>query len=313
MEKINLGNSDLKVSRLCFGGCPMGGHGWGDVSKNELIVAIQKAVEIGVNFFDSADVYGLGEGEKTLGEALKGKRDKAVIATKFGVRVENGITFYDNSPKWINSAVRASLERLNTDYIDLYQVHYRDSLIPIGDVINELEKLKSIGFIKHYGLSNIHQKDLEELKHFKGKFVSFQDEFSLVTRKNEHDMIVLSSELDMTPLTWGSLGQGILTGKYDRNTKFDKNDRRSREIYDNFHGEKLIRNLEIVDVLKDISSRLNKPVSAIAIRWILDYLPNSVVIAGIKNSNQLLGNSAALNWHLSDHDKMLLCDISKGD
>lgn len=311
MDKIRLGNSSLEVSRLCFGGCPMGGHGWGDVSKSELINAVKKAVEIGVNFFDSADVYGLGEGERTLGEALTGIRDKAIIATKFGVRVENGKTFYDNSPAWINKAVRDSLDRLKTDYIDLYQVHYRDFSTPISEVINELEKLKSSGYIKHYGLSNIHEKDLHELKYFKGRFVSFQDEYSLVTRKNEKDMIVLSKELDMTPLTWGSLGQGILTGKYDKNIRFSTSDRRSRDVYENFHGEKLIRNLEIVEVLKDISLRLNKPVSAIAIRWILDHLPNSVVIAGIKNTNQLLGNFEALGWQLSDEDLALLGDISK--
>jgi aryl-alcohol dehydrogenase-like predicted oxidoreductase len=300
MERILLKNSDLEVSRLCFGGCPMGGHGWGKVSRNELINAVNQAIDIGINFFDTADVYGLGEGERTLGEALGNKRNKAIIGTKFGVRVGNGKTFYDNSPDWINNAVEQSLRRLGTDYIDLYQVHYRDGKTSISDVIEALDKLKKRGLIRYYGLSNIYQKDIQELKEYTGKFVSFQNEYSLACRKNENDIFSISDKLVLTPLTWGSLGQGILTGKYDVSTKFGPNDRRSREIYVNFHGQKLIHNLRIVDTLKKISNEIDKPVSAIAIRWILDYIPNSVVIAGIKNIYQLESNAEALGWKL-DH------------
>lgn len=299
MEYLKLNNTEIEVSRLCFGGCPMGGHGWGNVSKNELIVAVRKAIEIGINFFDSADVYGLGEGEKTLSEALGSDRHKAVIGTKFGVRVEKGKTFYDNSPEWINKAVEQSLKRLNTDYIDLYQVHYRDDKTPIGDVVETLDKLKERGLIRSYGLSNIHKEDIEELKLYKDKFVSFQDEYSLACRKNEKDMLSLSEKMNLTPITWGSLGQGILTGKYDINSKFGSDDRRSRDIYSNFHGDKLIHNLEIVEKMRKISAETNKPIPSIAIRWILDYMPRSIVIAGIKNIRQLESNASALGWNLT--------------
>lgn len=230
MEYVTLKNSDLKVSRLCMGGCPMGGHGWGEVSENKLINAVHTAIEKGVNFFDTADTYGLGKSEETLGKAIKGNRDKVVIATKFGVRVENGKTSYDNSPGWIDKAVEESLKRLDTDYIDLYQIHYRDDNTNINVVIDKLEQLKKKGLIRYYGLSNIHKEDIHELGSHIGKFVSFQDEYSLATRKNEDDMLVLSKELELTPLTWGSLGQGILSGKYDINVKFESNDRRSRDI-----------------------------------------------------------------------------------
>jgi myo-inositol catabolism protein IolS len=311
MEKIFLSNSDLEVSRLCFGGCPMGGYGWGEVSKSELIRAVNEAIDNGINFFDSADTYGLGEGERTLGEALGVKRSKAVIGTKFGVRVENGKTFYDNSPEWINKAVEQSLKRLKTDYIDLYQVHYRDDKTPINDVIETLEMLKKKGLIRYYGLSNIHQKDIEDLKGHVGKFVSFQDEYSLACRKNEDDMFVVYEKLQLTPLTWGSLGQGILTGKYDINTKFDSSDRRSREIYVNFHGDKLAHNLKIVEVMKKISDEIDKQVPAIAIRWILDYISNSVVIAGIKNIKQLQSNASALGWKLSKEQIEILTSVSE--
>lgn len=299
MEYLKLNNTDIEVSRLCFGGCPMGGHGWGNVSRNELIDAVNKAIEIGINFFDSADVYGLGEGERTLGEALGNNRSKAVIGTKFGVRMENGKTFYDNSPEWINKAIEESLKRLKTDYIDLYQVHYRDGKTPIGDVVETLDKLKERGLIRAYGLSNVHGNDVEELELYKGKFVSFQDEYSLACRKNEKDLLSLSKKMNLTPVTWGSLGQGILTGKYDINSKFGSDDRRSRDIYSNFHGDKLIHNLKIVEKMRKISIETNKPIPSVAIRWILDYIPKSIVIAGIKNIRQLESNASALGWNLT--------------
>lgn len=310
MEKIILTNSDLEVSRLCFGGCPMGGYGWGEVSKKDLIEAVNEAVDNGINFFDSADTYGLGEGEKTLGEALGNKRNKVIVGTKFGVRVENGKTFYDNSPEWIKNSIEQSLKRLRTDYVDLYQIHYRDYKTPINDVIGTLERIKERGLIRYYGLSNILREDIGELHEHIGKFVSFQDEYSLACRENESDIKIVSEKLKVTPLTWGSLGQGILTGKYDINSKFGPNDRRSREVYVNFHGHKLEHNLKIVKKLKEISAEIGKAIPAIAIRWILDYLPNSVVIVGVKNMEQLRSNSSALGWNLTNKQIEELEEIS---
>ena len=141
-------NSDLRVSRLCMGGCPMGGHGWGIVQEKDLIDTVHTALDQGVNFFDTADTYGLGQSELTLGRALEGRRDKAVIASKFGVRVENHQTFYDNSPQWIRTACENSLKRIHTDYIDLYQIHYRDGRTPIGEVVETLEDLRREGKIR---------------------------------------------------------------------------------------------------------------------------------------------------------------------
>ncbi|MCH5299789.1 MAG: aldo/keto reductase [Ruminococcus sp.] len=294
-----------------MGGCPMGGYGWGgNILEQELIDSVNAALENGVNFFDTADVYGLGQSEITLGKALKGKRDKAVIATKFGVCTSNGKTVYNNCPEYIEKALEGSLKRLNTDYIDLYQVHYRDGKTPISVVIETLEKLREKGYIRYFGLSNIHNDDIEELKEQKGKFVSFQDEYSLACRKNEKDMFILSDELNLTPFTWGSLGQGILTGKYDINTKFDADDRRSREIYVNFHGEKLKKNLQIVEEMKKISSENTKSLPAIAIRFTLDYIKESVVLVGVKRPAQLLSNIEAMDWNLTDEQISELLKIS---
>lgn len=313
MEYITLKNSDLKVSRICMGGCPMGGYGWGsNVLEQELVDAVHSALDNGVNFFDTADTYGLGQSEITLGKALKGRRDKAVIASKFGVHAMKGTpTFYDNSPEWIKTSIEGTLKRLGTDYLDLYQIHYRDGKTPIEEVIDTLDELKKKGYIRYYGLSNIHQEDLAELKAQKGKFVSFQDEYSLACRKNEQDMINLADELELSPLTWGSLGQGILTGKYDKNTTFSADDRRSRDIYVNFHGEKLMKNLEIVEAMKQISSENGKSVASIAIRFILDYLKESVVLVGVKRPSQLISNVEAIGWNLTEEQINLLDEISR--
>lgn len=312
MEYITLKNSDLKVSRLCMGGCPLGGYGWGDTQEKELIAAVHTALDRGITFFDTADTYGLGQSEITLGKALGEKRKEVVIASKFGVRVGGGKTVYDNSPEWIREALQASLKRLGTDYIDLYQVHYRDGVTPIETVVETLEEMKEKGYIRYYGLSNIHKEDIQELKPLAGRFTSFQDEYSLACRKNEKDMFLVSEELKMNPLTWGSLGQGILTGKYTKeNVNFDSNDRRSRAIYVNFHGEKLEQNLRIVDEMKKIAEQHKKPVAAVAIRYILDYLPDSVVLCGAKRPDQVAGNVTGADWKLDEKELQKLENISR--
>lgn len=311
MEYITLKNSDMKVSRLCMGGCPMGGYGWGNVQEQELVDAVHVALDQGVTFFDTADTYGLGQSEITLGKALGVHRRDVVIASKFGVRVQNGKTTYDNSPAWIHEALEGSLRRLGTDYIDVYQVHYRDGVTPIQVVVETLDKMKEKGYIKAYGLSNIHEKDISELEKYKGKFVCFQDEYSLACRKNEKDIVRLSEKLRMTPSTWGSLGQGILTGKYDKNATFGADDRRSRDIYVNFHGEKLLKNLEIVEVMKKIAENHKKPVSAVAIRYILDFLPESVVLCGAKKPSQVFDNVKGCDWKLDAEELKLLDEVSK--
>lgn len=311
MEYITLKNSDLKVSRLCMGGCPMGGYGWGDVQEKELVDAVHTAIDNGVTIFDTADTYGLGQSERTLGKALGHRRKDVVIADKFGVRAGNGPTFYDNSPEYIRQALELSLKNLGTDYIDLYQVHYRDEKTPLSVVVETLDTLKKEGKIRYYGLSNIHEADYEEVKPFIGKIVSVQDEYSLACRKNEKDLKTLGEDFKISPLTWGSLGQGILTGKYDKSVAFGTNDRRSRDIYVNFHGEKLLKNLNIVEVMKPIASAHNKPVSAVAIRFILDWLKDSVVLVGAKRPSQILGNIEGLDWNLTEDELKKLDEVSR--
>lgn len=312
MEYITLQNTDLRVSRFCMGGCPMGGYGWGSVQESELLDAVHAALDAGVNFFDTADTYGLGQSERTLAKGLGSRRGDVVIESKFGVRVGGGKTVYDNSPEYIQQALEESLRRLNTDYIDVYLIHYRDGKTPIADVVGKLEELKAAGKLRYYGLSNIHGDGLEELLPYAGRFACCQDELSLACRKNEDDLRAVQSRLRATPMTWGSLGQGILTGKYNReNVCFGADDRRSREIYVNFHGEKLEQNLRIVEALKKIAANREKSVAACAIRWILDTLPKSVVIAGVKRPAQLSANVEAMGWTLNEEELRELNEVSE--
>lgn len=302
MEYIKLKNTDISVSRLCMGGCPMGGYGWGFVSENAVIATVHRAIDGGINFFDTADTYGLGQSERTLAKALEGRREKVIIATKFGVRAEKGKTFYDNSPEYIEKALHDSLKRLNTDYIDLYQVHYRNKETPLDVVVEVLDRFKEQGKIRCYGLSNIHDEDFKEIEQFAGKFVSCQNEYSLVTRDNEKDLLVNCNEMKLTPMTWGSLGQGVLTGKYNVNSGFGVNDRRSREIYTNFHGEKLRKNIEIVEQMKPIAEKAGISLAALAVRFILEHIPDSVALVGAKNPTQIEGTMTAMDFKLSDDE-----------
>lgn len=308
MEYTVLKNSDLKVSRFCMGGCPMGGYGWGETKEQDFIDSIKEALESGVNFFDTADTYGLGQSERTLAKGIGARRQDVVIQSKFGVKAGGGKTLYDNSPSHIRASLEGTLKHLGTDYIDIYVIHYRDTATPVEEVIGTLGELRGEGKIRYFGLSNVTEEEYAEILPYKKYFVDFQEEYSLACRKNEEKIRQLGK--DFTPMTWGSLGQGILTGKYGRDARFGASDRRSRDAYVNFHGEKLEKNLNIVEKLREISSMHGSSVASCAIRYILDALPGSVVIAGVKRPQQLRANLEAMEYRLSKEEMEMLNEVS---
>lgn len=292
----------------------MGGYNWGDTREEDFIDAIHAALDLGVNFFDTADTYGLGQSEKTLAQGLNGNRHQAVIQTKFGVKAKKGqSTEIDNTPAYLRKALEDSLRRLNTDYIDIYVVHYWDQRTNPEEIVGELERQKEAGKIRYYGLSNIKADALALFQPFKGMFVTSQYEFSLCCRKWEADIWQTILKMEATPLTWGSLGQGILSGKYDENSTFGENDRRSRDVYTNFHGEKLRHNLQIVKELKQIAASHEKSCSAVSVRFILDYFPNGIPIVGIKNAFQIRDIASSLGWHLTWDEIVRLNTVSHAD
>lgn len=310
MDTIQLKGIPLPVSRLCAGGCPAGEYGWGRVDHAQIEGAIRRAFELGINFFDTADTYGLGRSEINMGEVLHSVRERVVIATKFGVRVEGGRTFYDNAPAYIERALGESLRRLNTDRIDLYQIHYLDGVTPVDKLMEALLRQKRLGKIRAIGLSNVTPEQARAFLPYADELTSFQNHYSLAHRNDEASMLEIASLLHISPLTWGSLGQGILTGKYGTDVHFGADDRRSRAVYDNFYGEKLTKNLRIVEAMRPIAEAHGVSVAAVAMRWILDHLPDSVVIAGMKSPAQAESNAIALSFSLTPQELALLEDVS---
>lgn len=309
-EYIDFPVLDLNVSRIGFGCCPMGQHDWGTTDEAEFIDAVQTAIDHGINFFDTADIYGMGVSEKVLGKALKRRRHKAVIATKFGVRIKEGKTFYDNSMKWINQAVEESLSRLGTEYIDLYQLHYWDKKIPVDEILYALQSLKNSGKIRAFGVTNIDLIEHGVTEPVDG-LASFSFEYSLANRMFEHVVSASQKKLRLIFLSWGSLGQSILCGRYDSSTVFSGTDRRSRKVYVNFHGDKLAYNLRIVDYMRSILPHYeNKTLPQMAIRWILDQIPASIALTGIKRAEQLKENLGGLGWRLDGVHYAKLCELS---
>jgi myo-inositol catabolism protein IolS len=304
MEYTVLGDSDLRVSRLGFGGCPMGGHGWGAVDLSEIERAIHIALDHGVNLFDTADIYGFGESEKVLGRVLKTRRDEFVVATKFGVRRIGSKITYDNSPGWIEKALEMSLKRLGVECIDLYQIHYKDESTPWEEIFETLERKREQGKIRYYGLSNIFYKDVAHLE-LPDATVSFQLEYSLANRAYEMDILEMAKEKMLGFLSWGSLGQGILSGKYRHDTRFPQDDRRSRKVYENFH-RKFERNLALVEIMKQIGKHKKKSLPQIAIRWIMDNLEFGVALVGVKTTSQIRDNLGTFGWRLRADEVELL-------
>lgn len=304
MEYTSLPEMGMKVSRVALGGCPLGGHGWGKVEDADSITAVRTAVDEGVNFFDTADVYGFGHSEEILSKSLGDSRHDVCIATKFGVRqTSGGETIKDTSPSWIRTAVEASLKRLRIDVIPLYYMHWPDGVTPIEDVMQELDKLRKNGKISAIGLSNISAEELERATAV-APVSAVQVQYSLVDRKCA-DALAVSVKKHRVPLvTWGSLAQGLLTGKYNRETIFPPNDRRHR--YENFQGEKFTQNLKVVEAILQVTKKQQCTPSQVAIRWLLEQDNVGTVLFGAKNSQQVRENISAMNLHLVQDDLDIL-------
>jgi aryl-alcohol dehydrogenase-like predicted oxidoreductase len=300
MQYIQLG--DLNVSRLGFGCDPLGGHAWGRVDPAEMKRSIGLAVDLGVTLFDTADCYGRGASETRLAQALGRRRKDVSIATKFGVRLDrSGLASYDNSAAWFERALAGSLRRLRTDYIDLYQVHYWDRKTPWAEIFSRLERKREAGVIRWYGVSNELLR-ADELPTRPPGLVSCSFEFSLASRANQARIESMRSRLGLGFLSWGSLGQGILSGKYGSVDNLGREDRRRRPAYVNFQ-ESLDRNLSLVETIRAcLVGYPGATPAQIAIRWILDHFDFSVALVGAKTRDQVRENIAAVDLRLRQSD-----------
>lgn len=300
-ETTALGRSGPEICRIVFGTDALGGHGWGTFDEGASLRAISRAVDLGVTLFDTADCYGLGQSELRLGAALRDK-PQALIASKFGVRIDaGGRTVHDNSAKWLDEALDSSLQRLGRNHIDLYQIHYWDRRRPLRDTLDQLEDKRRAGKIRWYGVSNCTMDMIGE-DELPAALVSCTFEASLAERRWEAAFDAFAAA-GVTGLSWGSLGQGLLTGKYDTVNRPVEGDRRNRATYPKFHGDALLRNLHVVESLKAMAQTYpGKTIGQIAVRWLLDRSPNSAAIVGMKNPGQVDDNLGALGWSLTPAD-----------
>ncbi len=288
MRYRNLGATDLTVSAIGFGAWAVGGNQWGPTDDRESIDAIRKAFDLGVTFFDTADVYGFGHSEKLCGKALANNRDKVVIATKGGLRWDaSGNVWRDTSAKYITEAVEASLRRLNTDVIDLYHIHWPDPKTPAEESMGALDDLVAQGKIRYVGVSNYSLGELQDAATFR-RVDSVQPMYHLFDHRADKDLLPYCAKNNIGVVIYGPMAHGLLAGRINKNTTFAEDDWRAASPM--FTSEGLARNVQVVDALAEISSGLNKKPNELAIAWTLMNPAVHVAIVGAKSARQVESN-----------------------
>jgi aryl-alcohol dehydrogenase-like predicted oxidoreductase len=298
MKQRKLGNTDLKVSALGFG-CMGLSYGYGPATdKKDAIALLRKAVELGVNFFDTAEAYGAAN-EELVGEALAPFRDQVVIATKFGFKDGDSTKGQDSRPERIRAVAEASLKRLKTDRIDLFYQHRVDPDVPMEDVAGAVKDLIAQGKVKHFGLSEAGVQSIRRA-HAVQPVTALQSEYSLWWREPEKEILPTLEELGIGFVPFSPLGKGFLTGKIDENTSFSKDD--FRNIVPRFSPEARKANQALVDQLGKIASAKQATSAQIALAWLLAQKPWIVPIPGTTKLHRLEENLGAANIELSAED-----------
>ena len=308
MEKRILGNSGLEVSAIGLG-CMGLSFGYGPaVDQQTGINLIRAAVERGVTFFDTAEVYGPFANEELVGEALASFRKDVKIATKFGFRIEDGKNVgLDSRPEHIKQVAEASLKRLKTDVIDLFYQHRVDDQVPIEDVAGAVKELIQQGKVKHFGLSEAGAKTIRRA-HAVQPVAALQSEYSLFWREPENQIIPTLEELGIGFVPFSPLGKGFLTGKIDKNTQFDKND--FRNVVPRFTPENREANQAVVDLVTEFAKQKRVTPAQIALAWILAQKPWIVPIPGTTKVHRLEENLGAVQVDLTPGDVQQLNEAS---
>jgi aryl-alcohol dehydrogenase-like predicted oxidoreductase len=303
MRRRKLGKSNLEVSALGLG-CMGMSFGYGPAAdKQEMIALIRSAVEHGVTFFDTAEVYGPFTNEELVGEALAPFRDRVVIATKFGFAPdpEDGgkWTALNSRPDHIRQVAEASLKRLKVDAIDLFYQHRVDLNVPIEDVAGAVKDLIREGKVKHFGLSEAGAKTIRRA-HAVQSVMAVQSEYSLWTRGPEAEVLPTLEELGIGFVPYSPLGKGFLTGKISENTKFDSTD--FRNVVPRFTPEARKANQALVDLLTNVAERKKATPAQIALAWLLAQKPWIVPIPGTTKLHRLKENLGAASVELTPDD-----------
>jgi aryl-alcohol dehydrogenase-like predicted oxidoreductase len=307
MQKRTLGQG-LEVSAMGLG-CMGMSEFYGRADEGEAIRTIHRALELGVDFLDTADMYGPFTNEKLVGRAIADRRDAVVLATKFGnVRGENGERLgIDGSPEYVRRACDASLERLGTDHIDLYYQHRVDQTVPIEETVGAMAELVQQGKVRHLGLSEASPQTIRRA-HAVHPITALQTEYSLWSRDPEAEILPTVRELGIGFVPYSPLGRGFLTGRFTRPEDFDEDD--FRRHHPRFQGENFERNLELVSRVREMAEAKGATPGQLALAWVLRRGDDIAPIPGTKQVRYLEENVAALDVTLTDEDLARLEELA---
>jgi len=311
MPKRKLGNTGLEVSALGLG-CMGMSFGLGPAAdKKEMIALMRKAVEMGVTFFDTAEVYGPFTNEELVGEALEPFKGQVIIATKFGWKpnAEGKWSDLDSRPGHIKKVAEASLKRLRVDTIDLFYQHRVDLDVPIEDVAGAVQDLIKEGKVKYFGLSEAGVKTIRKA-HSVQPVAALQSEYSLWWRQPEEELLPTLEELGIGFVPFSPLGKGFLTGKIDENTKFDSTD--FRNIVPRFSPEARKANQSMIDLLNNIAQKKNATSAQVALAWLLAQKPWIVPIPGTTKLHRLEENMGSVSIEFTS-DELLEIDNASSE
>ncbi|MEM7252187.1 MAG: aldo/keto reductase [Pseudomonadota bacterium] len=291
MKTTKLGRSGIDITSIGLGTNYVGGHNlYVDVDEAEGVRLVQSAIDQGVTFIDTADVYGTGRSEELVGEAIAGRRDEVILATKGGILFGEGRSGADNNPAYLRGALEASLRRLNVDHVDLYYIHRPDGQTPPEDAFGELQRMKDEGLIRAAGLSNFSLDDMKRAANA-GPIDALQSQYNLLQRSVEADVLPYCAENEVSFVPWGPLAYGLLGGKYRRDFALDENDWRHRAGV--FDANVFAKNMDVVDELKARASAWDSEPAHVALAWLLGQPGVGSVISGAKRVDQVRANVAA--------------------
>jgi aryl-alcohol dehydrogenase-like predicted oxidoreductase len=308
MQTKQLGNSGVTASQLGFGCMGMSDF-YGARNDNESIQTLHRALELGVTFWDTADMYGPFLNEELVGKAMQGNRDKITLATKFGIRRDPGNTSgrnIDGSPAYVHSACTDSLRRLGTDVIDLYYLHRVDPTTPIEVTVEAMGKLVQEGKVRAIGLSEVSAATLRKA-HAIHPITAVQSEYSLWTRDPEEEVLDVCQELGIAFVAYSPLGRGFLTGQIKKFDDLDADD--YRRLTPRFQGENFDKNLQIVDKIQEFATQKGCTTSQLALAWVMAQRPFIFPIPGTKRIKYLEENVGAINVTLTPQEIETLNNI----
>ncbi|PYT38092.1 MAG: general stress protein [Acidobacteria bacterium] len=301
MRYVRLGKTEMQVSVLALGTWAFGGD-WGSFDESEAKAAILAALDRGVTLFDTAQGYGFGVSERLLASALwqRVKREQVIVATKGGLRQDGDILLRDLSAKWLRRGVESSLRNLETDYIDLYQLHWPDPKTPAEETAGALEKMVGEGKIRHVGVSNFSPQQMDELARY-GRVETDQPPYHMFRREIERDVLPYCAKHDIGVLAYGPLAHGLLSGRMTTKTAFARDDWRSKSS--DFTGERFRRNLAVVTRLQQCADSRGITLPQLAVAWVISHPAVNVAIVGARRASQLDTTLPAAEVSLTGEDR----------